>query len=203
MSNNKKYLSRKSASGVVRIIGGQWRSRKISVEVAPGLRPTGDRVRETLFNWLGTKLEGAHCLDIYAGSGVLSLEALSRGAGACTAIDNNLAVIKCLRSNAEALDAELNIISTDAISYLRQGPLAQKFDVVFIDPPFTASLCNETCELLEDKRWLANEALIYCEMPAATIDFSAPANWLLKKDKVAGDVRYMLYSRIESARKLQ
>jgi 16S rRNA (guanine966-N2)-methyltransferase len=196
--SNKKNQPKDKGGGRIRIIGGQWRSRKISFLEAPGLRPTGDRIRETLFNWLGININGAHCLDLYAGSGILGLEALSRGASTCTALENNPTVVKQLHANCNELGADLSIINADSIKFLQHKNSGRVFDIVFIDPPFSKTLHTESCALLESNGWLAYDALIYCELPAKENLFATPSSWLIKKDKIASGVRYMLYSRIVS-----
>lgn len=196
--SNKKNQPKDKGGGRIRIIGGQWRSRKISFLEAPGLRPTGDRIRETLFNWLGININGAHCLDLYAGSGILGLEALSRGASTCTALENNPTVVKQLHANCNELGADLSIINADSIKFLQHKNSGRVFDIVFIDPPFSKTLHTESCALLESNGWLAHDALIYCELPAKENLFATPSSWLIKKDKIASGVRYMLYSRIVS-----
>jgi len=196
--SNKKNQPKEKGGGRIRIIGGQWRSRKISFLEAPGLRPTGDRIRETLFNWLGINIDGAHCLDLYAGTGILGLEALSRGAFACTALENNPTVSKQLHVNRDELGANLSIINADSIKFLQYKNTGSVFDIVFIDPPFSKTLHAESCSLLESNGWLAPDALIYCELPAKEDLFVTPPSWRIEKDKIASGVRYMLYSRIES-----
>lgn len=196
--SNKKNQPKEKSGGRIRIIGGKWRSRKISFREAPGLRPTGDRIRETLFNWLGINIDGAHCLDLYAGTGILGLEALSRGASTCTALENNPTVIKQLHVNRDQLEADLSIITADSIKFLQRKNSGRVFDIVFVDPPFSKTLHTESCGLLESNGWLAPDALIYCELPAKGNLFATPPSWRIEKDKIASGVRYMLYSRIES-----
>ena len=197
--SNKKRAPKSEVPGKIQIIAGHWRGRKISVASSPGLRPTGSRVRETLFNWLAPYINGAHCLDLFAGSGILSFEALSRGAKNCTALDNHHEAIGHLASNSKMLGSDLNILHTDAISYLSQKNLNSPYDLVFVDPPFAGTLYNEACALLEVNQWLKASAIIYCEISSNSVDFSPPANWRLEKDKTTGDVRYMLYSRFETS----
>ena len=197
MSINKKQSGSRTTS-TLRIIGGRWRSRKISFAEAPGLRPTGERIRETLFNWLAPYINGANCLDLYAGSGILGLEALSRGAVQCTALDNNRTVTQQLKANCDLLSAGLTIINADCANFLTNPRGDVPFDVAFVDPPFAQGLHTESCRLLEQNGWLKDNALIYCELPSSDISFVAPPNWQLQKDKIAGGVRYMLYLRIES-----
>ena len=194
----KKNKARSPEILSLRIIGGRWRSRKIAFAEAPGLRPTGERIRETLFNWLTPRINGAHCLDLYAGSGILGLEALSRGAASCTALDNNPATIGQLQANGDLLNAKLSIININCMSFLTNHKDIVRFDIVFIDPPFAEDLHTKSCLLLEKNGWLADKALIYCELPSDDRCFVAPPNWQLQKDKIAGGVRYMLYTRFES-----
>jgi len=198
--SNKKRAPKSEIPGKIQIIAGHWRGRKISVAISPGLRPTGSRVRETLFNWLAPYINGARCLDLFTGSGILSFEALSRGAKNCTALDNHHEAIKQLASNRNLLGSDLNIVHTDAISYLNEKNLHAPYDLAFVDPPFTGTLYNEACKLLEENHWLTASAMIYCEISYNSVDFSAPANWRLEKDKTTGDVRYMLYSRFETSK---
>ena len=197
MSINKKQ-SGSRATSTLRIIGGRWRSRNVSFAEAPGLRPTGERIRETLFNWLAPYINGANCLDLYAGSGILSLEALSRGAAQCTALDNNRIVTQQLMANCDLLSAGLTVINADCANFLTNSRDNTQFDVAFVDPPFAQGLHTKSCRLLEQNGWLKDNALIYCELPSSDISFVSPPNWQLQKDKIAGGVRYMLYLRIES-----
>jgi 16S rRNA (guanine966-N2)-methyltransferase len=150
-----------------------------------------------LFNWLAPYINGANCLDLYAGSGILSLEALSRGAAQCTALDNNRIVTQQLMANCDLLSAGLTVINADCANFLTNSRDNAQFDVAFVDPPFAQGLHTESCRLLEQNGWLKDNALIYCELPSSDISFVSPPNWELQKDKIAGGVRYMLYSRIE------
>ncbi len=195
----KQKPNSQMAGQSVKIIAGLWRSRKINFPAIPGLRPTGARIRETLFNWLTPHIEGANCLDVYAGSGILSLESLSRGAKTSTALESERIALDTLQENRAKLQANLTIIAVNSIDFLAKKNPAQPFDVVFIDPPFNQDLQSRTCALLEANHWLSSTALVYCELPSKEVHFSAPPNWVLKKNKVAGNVRFMLYSRIESA----
>lgn len=190
-----KAISKESHS--VRIIGGTWRSRKILFAEVPGLRPTGDRIRETLFNWLAANISGARCLDLFAGSGVLGFEALSRGAAHCTSLENHPAAAKKLKSTKMALSADINIINANSLSFLAKPSPGQAFDIVFIDPPFEAGILSQSCSLLEQNGWLAANASIYCELYLADNTFVPPLNWQQVQDKRAGQVRYCLFTRIE------
>ena len=181
--------------GQLRIIAGEWRSRRLSFPDAPGLRPTPDRVRETLFNWLAPHIEGAKVLDAYTGSGALYLEALSRGAGESVALDSNPAAIASLRQNLETLRCPRGqVIQTDAQRYL-QGEPKLAFDLVFLDPPFNQGLLPTTCALLEERQWLAESAWIYTESETPPSTLQLPGNWRLHREKKAGQVYYALWQR--------
>ena len=181
-----------SKNGNINIIGGQWRSRKVDVIDADGLRPTPNRVRETLFNWLQSDIFNSRCLDLFAGSGALGFEAASRGAKSVIQIENNGAACAVLKTNIEKLVAtQIQIIQTDALAYLRNKPV-NPFDVVFIDPPFGLDLVAQSCELLEANNWLAPYAKIYIENEInLTIQLSD--KWKPLKGKVAGEVAYQLF----------
>ncbi|KQQ59325.1 16S rRNA (guanine(966)-N(2))-methyltransferase RsmD [Pseudomonas sp. Leaf129] len=181
--------------GHLRIIGGQWRSRKLGFPEAPGLRPTPDRVRETLFNWLAAHIEGAKVLDAFTGSGALYLEALSRGASMALALDANATAIASLRHNLDLLGcATGQLLQSDALKYLEtQTPSA--FDLVFLDPPFHQNLLPATCMLLEEKGWLAERAWIYTESETPPSALQMPATWRLHREKKAGQVYYSLWQR--------
>ena len=181
--------------GHLRIIGGQWRSRKLGFPEAPGLRPTPDRVRETLFNWLAAHIEGAKVLDAFTGSGALYIEALSRGASMALALDANATAISSLRHNLDLLGcATGQLLQSDALKYLEtQTPSA--FDLVFLDPPFHQNLLPATCTLLEEKGWLAERAWIYTESETPPSALQMPATWRLHREKKAGQVYYSLWQR--------
>jgi 16S rRNA (guanine966-N2)-methyltransferase len=181
------------------VIGGEWRSRKLGFADAPGLRPTTGRVRETLFNWLQEDLQGARCLDLFAGSGALGVEAASRGAGHVLQIESNQAVTRALKTNKATLKAQqLSIIKADVLAFLKKQP-ESRFDLVFVDPPFQQNLLLPTCRLLEDHGWLKPQAKIYLEVEKR-FDIESvgllPENWQQLKNKKAGEVRYYLYQSI-------
>lgn len=177
----------------VRIIGGEHRGRKLSFPDVPGLRPTGDRIRETLFNWLQPRLPGASCLDLFAGSGALGLEAASRGAGKVLMLDRSPAVVDQLRQNISLLGLkQAGVEQVDAISWL-QTP-SQQFDIVFLDPPFADDLLHQVCQSLEDGAWLRPDALIYIETDATAGLPQLPTSWKTLKEKKAGQVVYYLCS---------
>jgi 16S rRNA (guanine966-N2)-methyltransferase len=181
-----------AAAGQIRIIGGQWRGRKLPVPNSPGLRPTTDRVRETLFNWLAPVIQGARCLDCFAGSGALGLEALSRYAGSATLLEYERPVAQQLEKNLALLQGKGSVINTNTLNWLAGS--GEPFDVVFLDP-IRKGLLAETVALLEQQGWLADEAWIYVEAEAESAAADVPANWQLHREKVAGQVAYRLYIR--------
>ncbi|MEW5561727.1 16S rRNA (guanine(966)-N(2))-methyltransferase [Enterobacter asburiae] len=183
-----------AGSGQIRIIGGQWRGRKLPVPDSPGLRPTTDRVRETLFNWLAPHMVDARCLDCFAGSGALGLEALSRYAGSATLLEMERHVAQQLQKNLATLNARnAQVVNTNSLTFLAQA--GTPHDVVFIDPPFRKGLLEETLALLENNGWLADDALIYVESEVENGLPPVPAHWDLHREKVAGQVAYRLYHR--------
>jgi 16S rRNA (guanine966-N2)-methyltransferase len=181
-------------SNQLRIIGGQWRSRRLEFADLPGLRPTPDRVRETLFNWLAPVLPGARCLDLFAGSGALGMEALSRGAAETVFVEHHPLAVRTLRENLARLDAQgARVEPADALAWLRQpGTL---FEIVFLDPPFGEGLLEPVCALLEQGGWLAANAWIYLEAEAGQPTPLLPTGWTLHREKIAGTVAYRLARR--------
>jgi 16S rRNA (guanine966-N2)-methyltransferase len=174
----------------VRIIAGKWRSRLVKFPPAAHLRPTPDRVRETLFNWLGQRLDGMACLDLFAGSGALGFEAMSRGAARAVMVESDPEVAAALRESASVLDADgVEIVASDALAYLRRG--LEKFDVVFIDPPFASDLAVRAMAELRDR--LRPGARVYVESGAA---LALPEGWRLVREDRAGAVRYALYETL-------
>lgn len=187
--------------GTVRIIGGQWRRRLIKVPDLPGIRPTHDRIRETLFNWLMPYVEGAKCLDLFAGSGALGFEALSRGAGFVTFVDSNRAVIQQLKMSAETLG-----VSKDQYQILYgqcpsdNFPFAfDAYDIIFLDPPYQDNQLFSLAGWLESKAYLSSSALIYVEMEKSREPFSF-SGWRLFKEGVTSRIRYCLFQREVSSR---
>lgn len=181
--------------GQLRIIGGEWRSRRFAFPEGPGLRPTPDRVRETLFNWLAPYVEGAHVLDPFAGSGALYLEALSRGAGEALALDLNGEAVASLRRHLDSLHcANGRLLQADALRHLADQTPAP-FDLVFLDPPFNRDLLAPVCRLLEERGWLAGGAWIYTESETPPSSLGLPGNWRLHREKKAGQVYYALWQR--------
>jgi 16S rRNA (guanine966-N2)-methyltransferase len=181
--------------GQLRIIGGEWGSRKLTFPDAPGLRPTPDRVRETLFNWLAPYIAGARVLDVFTGSGALYFEALSRGASMGLALDSNPAAVANLRQNLNTLDCTSGqVVQADALRHLETAS-ATPFDVVFLDPPFHKGLLPSACALLESRGWLADRAWIYTESESAPSTTGLPGDWRLHREKKAGQVYYALWQR--------
>jgi 16S rRNA (guanine966-N2)-methyltransferase len=179
-------------TGRLRIVAGNWRSRLLQIADVPGLRPTSERIRETLFNWLATRIHGASCLDLCAGTGALGIEALSRGAAEVVFVERSAIAFKTLKNNIASLGAtNAELLNLDARSYLG-GSGARQFDIVFLDPPFKADLYDELCRLLTEQSWLARNARIYIEMGRDQPELCLPEGWQVLKNKTAGKVRYML-----------
>jgi len=195
------HLKRQSGKrGKCRIIAGKWRGRILKFDDADGLRPTTDRIRETVFNWLQTYLPNSHCLDCFAGSGVLGFEALSRGADEVTFLEQNKQTVNNLKENAGTLatdEQQVVIEHRDALSWLRsvktEKKLASYFDLVFLDPPFHSDLLNESCTLLNDSGCLAKDAIIYVEHEL-NANVETPESWICLKDKSSGQVTYKIFT---------
>lgn len=184
----------KSAPGRIRIIGGQLRNSRLDVPDLPGLRPTAERVRETLFNWLAPVMSGLRCLDLCAGTGALGVEALSRGAAAVQFVERDAKAAQALRANLSRLKTSGGQVATaDAQAYLHGA--AQPFGLVFLDPPFALGLWTPLAERLEQGGWLAPSAWIYVEGPKGLAPV-LPASWVLHREGHAGEVRYALYRRL-------
>jgi len=193
MNQGKKQQNKKVKTGSIRLIAGKHRGRKLPVLMAEGLRPTTDRVKETVFNWLMPYIHNANCLDCFAGAGSLGFEALSRGADQVHLIELNKTAAKQLTSNKQLLKADnLQVSNTNILDFLKTQA-TQHFDIVFIDPPFRQDLVTQTCKLLENG-WLTEQALIYVEMEAEGSQLP-PSNWKLLKEKISGQVAYRLYER--------
>jgi 16S rRNA (guanine966-N2)-methyltransferase len=181
-------------ANTLRIIGGEWRGRRIRFPAVEGIRPTPDRVRETLFNWLAAVVSGSRCLDLFAGSGALGLEALSRGAAAVTFVERDRAAASGLRATAELLAPDRAVVvQADANSWLARD--TTPFDIVFLDPPFDSDLLAGALDALESRGWLAADAWIYVEMPARGGPPPIPASWRLHRSGRAGEVGYHLARR--------
>jgi 16S rRNA (guanine966-N2)-methyltransferase len=192
---------RPGLSNSVRIIGGQWRGRRIRFPSAAELRPTPDRVRETLFNWLQGVIGDARCLDLFAGSGALGLEALSRGAREVTFVERDARVAAALKATLAALAALGNgrgtVVTADAFRYLGGAP--RPFDVVFLDPPFAQGWLAELCTLLEHGGWLAPRAYIYLEGAARDATPPLPEAWEMARETRAGEVHGVLARSAQAA----
>jgi len=174
----------------VRIIGGDWRSRVIHFPPASQLRPTPDRVRETLFNWLGQRLDGLACVDLFAGSGALAFEALSRGARRVVMIERDRAVAKALRDNAAKLGASgAQVVESDAMAWLARN--TERFDVAFVDPPYASDLAVRALQALEPH--VAGGARVYVESAKPILP---PARWRAVREDRAGAVRYALFEPV-------
>ncbi|MEQ9464212.1 MAG: 16S rRNA (guanine(966)-N(2))-methyltransferase RsmD [Haliea sp.] len=182
-----------TVAGLLRIIGGRWRGRKLRFTAAEGLRPTPDRVRETLFNWLAADIREARCLDLFSGSGALGLEALSRGAAQCDFVDSNPGSLAQIRRHLQTLEATTagSCHAARASDFLARAD--KPWDIVFIDPPFGQGLVAPACELLQSRGLLAGGASIYIETGSGDSLPALPEAWQLHRDKTAGAVNYRLY----------
>jgi 16S rRNA (guanine966-N2)-methyltransferase len=183
-----------SLPGRLRIVAGKWRSRLLQIIDEPELRPTSERIRETLFNWLRPVTEGARCLDLFAGTGALGIEALSRGAAHVVFVEKSAKLTAAIRKNLDDLDARnADVIQRDAIGYLRSAD-PQPFDIVFLDPPFGSEMLVEACQMLQENGWLAAKASIYLERGNDRDQPALPEGWAITHEKVAGKVSYSLAS---------
>ncbi|MCG6897320.1 MAG: 16S rRNA (guanine(966)-N(2))-methyltransferase RsmD [Thiocapsa sp.] len=180
-----------TVKGTLRIVGGRFRGRRLPVPTEPGLRPTSDRIRETLFNWLAPVLPGARCLDAFAGSGALGFEAASRGAGQVILVESAAAVVRQLQANLQRLGAEgIEIVHGDVLRWL--GGNGRPFDIVFLDPPFAQHLWSSAIARLARADWVKDGTRVYLEAPLRTGFPDLPPDWHLVRDKTAGQVRYGL-----------
>jgi 16S rRNA (guanine966-N2)-methyltransferase len=186
----KKTAAGGKPANRLRIIGGRWRGRPLQFPPLDAVRPSPDRVRETLFNWLQGAIVGARCLDLFAGSGALGIEALSRGAAHVTFVDREPRLGRHLSETLGRLGADsASVVVEDATAFLRSP--AQRFDVVFLDPPFASDLLQDVCDALA-RGWLAAEAWVYVECPAQQPLPSLPPGWSVHRTKRAGQVGYHL-----------
>ncbi len=186
--------ARAAGPGRIRIIGGSLRNSRLDVPDLPGLRPTPERVRETLFNWLAPTIEGTRCLDLCAGTGALGIEALSRGAASVQFVERDARAVQALRQNLDRLKATAGqVAATDAQQFLGGSP--QPADLVFLDPPFALDLWSGLAQQLEQGGWLTARAIIYVESPRAMVP-PLPPNWQLHREGHAGEVRFALYCRL-------
>lgn len=190
----KNHRSQKNQLGSFRIIAGEWRSRRLEFPVVDGLRPTTDRVRETVFNWLAHDLPGSKVLDLFSGSGSLGVEALSRGADELTAVERDRHVAQAIKTNLDMLggSARSTVINADALQWLSSANLDQ-IDMLFLDPPFRTELLDQTLALLSSKE-MKQGALVYLEVEKEKQSLHVPQSWQLEKEKQAGQVSYRLYA---------
>ena len=183
--------------GQVRIIAGEWRGRKLPVADLDGLRPTGDRMKETLFNWIQADIAGSRCLDLFSGSGALGLEALSRGASTACLVDQSPHVARQLKANLITLKSSHGqVFQGNSLDMVKQSETLAAhgpFDVVFIDPPFNKGLAQASIDALVSTHLLAPTGWIYIEVEKQLGNVSVPVHWALHRDKTTGQVRSMLY----------
>lgn len=195
---NAPRHKRRRATGSFRIIGGRWRGRRLRFPEIDQLRPTPDRVRETLFNWLTPIIDGAVCLDLYSGSGALGIEALSRGAAECTFVDHSAVALDAIRQHADMLQVErVSFVNAEALAYLKR--CQSSFDIIFIDPPFDADAWPRLLHRIVENELLRPGGRIYLEAPATAGPPPLPATLALVRSKRAGRVGYHLASAAEEA----
>jgi len=192
MTKRTANAGRKSQPGRLRIVAGNWRSRLLQIADVPGLRPTSERIRETVFNWLTPALDGARCLDLFAGTGALGFEALSRGAAETVFVEQSPVAAQALRTSIAELDASGAIVhEADAFQFISRKGLGT-FNIVFLDPPFAADMLEDLCRLLEKASILASGARIYLEEDRSAPVVNPPNGWHMVKSRNAGNVRYSL-----------
>lgn len=198
MRKHRNTQNTSSSQGTVRIIGGQWRGRKLHFDDEQGLRPTPDRIRETVFNWITPYLAESRCLDLFCGSAALGFEALSRGADFVQFVDKSASVARNWCNNQEKFACYNALFSnSDAIKWLEKST-EQPFTIVFIDPPYANMYLNATFTALNTSSILAPDGLIYFEHPKEEQPL-IPANWVLFREKQAGKNRYCIYQQKENA----
>ena len=189
----KKTSDLSAAPQQVRLIAGCWRGTKLSVILKDDIRPTPVRVRETLFNWLQTYIEGSCCLDLFAGSGALGFEAVSRGAGHATLVDSDVAVTQLLSTHQERLDAnQIEIVCANAIQYL--GNTSRQFDIIFLDPPFSKFNLEEILQQVADHNILKSGGVVYVESSPEKKPQNLPIGWQWQRQSNAGQVEYGIIS---------
>lgn len=189
-------MSKSAKNNRVRIIGGDWRGRRLEVADVPGLRPTGDRCRETLFNWLQPWVAAADCADLFAGTGALGFEAASRGAASVLMIEKHPRALEVLRQSIEQLQAEqVTLKSGGAMSLIESLP-PDSLDLVFVDPPFDSNLGGLVLERLDKQGCVRRGGFVYVESPAST-QLVPPEGWSVWRDQQLGEVRMQLFRYLE------
>ncbi|MCH7820379.1 MAG: 16S rRNA (guanine(966)-N(2))-methyltransferase RsmD [Proteobacteria bacterium] len=192
MAKRSAKADKKSQRGRLRIVAGNWRSRLLDIADVPGLRPTSERIRETLFNWLTPRIAGTRCLDLFAGTGALGLEALSRGAASAVFVENSAIAANTLRKSIAALDTDAaKVYETEAFGFLVDVDCGE-FDLVFLDPPFADDRLGDLCRLLQKQSILAADASVYLEEDSSRPVLELPDGWQTLKTGNAGRVRYSL-----------
>ena len=194
-TGRRQRASQPAAAGAIRIIGGRWRGRRLPVPDGEGLRPTADRIRETLFNWLQADIAGAHCLDLFAGSGALGLEALSRGAAHCDFVDSSRDAVRSINASLATLEARDRAACHESSAAAFLARRERTYDLVFLDPPFAADLLPSTCRELERCQIPGENGLVYIESSQVPGLLQLPSNWQAVRQKKAGSVHYGLYRR--------
>jgi len=185
--SQKKTHNLTRAPQQVRIIAGRWRGTKLPVVLQDDVRPTPSRIRETLFNWLQTRVEGSHCLDLFAGSGALGFEAVSRGAAHATLVDVDQKIIEQLSQQVEKLNAqEISLARADALAYMRN--CSAQFDIIFLDPPFSKYNLNELLQQLVESQCIKKGGLIYLEASPEKFPQTLPESWQWQRQLKAGQV---------------
>ena len=184
--------NKKARPGRLRIVAGNWRSRLLEIADVPGLRPTPERVRETLFNWLAPTIRASRCLDLFAGTGALGFEALSRGSRQVVFVEKSRRAAQAIEDNVKVLDAKGALVAnTDATKFLLDAEPAS-FDIIFLDPPFADDLLADLCRLIDERGLLAPHGSVYLEQDKGRPEPVLPAGWSTTRSKTAGQVRYAL-----------
>lgn len=182
--------------GSVRIIGGKWRGRRLLVRDLPGLRPSGDRSRETLFNWLQANVHGAVCVDLFAGSGALGLEAASRGAAEVILVEKSKLAARDIRESLNMLNADqVTVVEADALQWLYSCP-AQSLDIIFVDPPFGLQLESRALELIRSRNCVNPGGFVYLETAWDAPAIIAGPGWEIAREKTVGEVRLLLLKKV-------
>ncbi|MFT5573105.1 MAG: 16S rRNA (guanine966-N2)-methyltransferase [Cryomorphaceae bacterium] len=191
--DKKITMNKRAKSNTIRIIAGTWRGRRLPVIDSDGLRPTTDRVRETLFNWLMGDIAGARCLDLFAGTGALGLECLSRGAEFVQFVESEAVAAKVINDNLGNLGVENSALSVGSAIPFLQHQANKKFNLVFLDPPFDSNLLSLALPMLVSNSWLAESALVYIERGAQGQAIEIPRQWTLHREARTGQSHYALY----------